>query len=342
MAICTNCGEKYFGANCTCQSNDFNQAIIKQFDKKKVKSASNYKHKVGYENEQQIAYLIDFEFKDSDHVTIMHDVKFECNGRTAQIDHLIIFQNFIFVVESKYYGGTVTVDNDSWRVEYNNKTHSIPSPVLQNQRHIKVLEDIIEKEDIFPNNRFNPVIMNIVLISNKTVMNGKFPDEVVYADNFKNHLEKTLGKWLKSNILKAIFRKKIMSPAESREGAKKLLKLDTLSKKETKVIDTKLKVPAPEKCNKEKAPLEVKTEPAQIDKVVKTDLLEALKKLRKDIAKTEKLKFTHHVFSNKTLDEMVLLKPKNKEEMIKIYGVGEIKYEKYGQKFIDIILRHQL
>jgi ATP-dependent DNA helicase RecQ len=30
--------------------------------------------------------------------------------------------------------------------------------------------------------------------------------------------------------------------------------------------------------------------------------------------------------------------PQNKEEMLEIHGVGEKKYEKYGSKFIDLIL----
>jgi len=33
----------------------------------------------------------------------------------------------------------------------------------------------------------------------------------------------------------------------------------------------------------------------------------------------------------------MLLKPKNLDEMLEIYGVGPIKLEKYGQQFLDVL-----
>ena len=34
---------------------------------------------------------------------------------------------------------------------------------------------------------------------------------------------------------------------------------------------------------------------------------------------------------------MCLVKPQNKEEMLKVSGVGEFKFEKYGERFLDKI-----
>ena len=34
---------------------------------------------------------------------------------------------------------------------------------------------------------------------------------------------------------------------------------------------------------------------------------------------------------------MCLIKPKNKGEMLKVSGVGEFKFEKYGERFLDKI-----
>lgn len=42
------------------------------------------------------------------------------------------------------------------------------------------------------------------------------------------------------------------------------------------------------------------------------------------------------VFSDKTLTHMCLVKPKNKEEMLTVTGVGEFKYEKYGERFLAL------
>ena len=43
------------------------------------------------------------------------------------------------------------------------------------------------------------------------------------------------------------------------------------------------------------------------------------------------------VFSDKTLADMCARLPLTKEEMLRVSGVGEYKFEKYGERFIDAI-----
>ena len=43
------------------------------------------------------------------------------------------------------------------------------------------------------------------------------------------------------------------------------------------------------------------------------------------------------MFSDKTLTHMCIVKPKNKQEMLKVSGVGEFKFEKYGERFLSCI-----
>ena len=70
--------------------------------------------------------------------------------------------------------------------------------------------------------------------------------------------------------------------------------------------------------------------------VVDDSLFGKLKALRMVIAKEEHVP-PYIVFSDKTLTDMVLKKPKNKKEMLNVSGVGEVKYEKYGKRFLDCI-----
>ena len=65
-------------------------------------------------------------------------------------------------------------------------------------------------------------------------------------------------------------------------------------------------------------------------------LFEMLRKLRVQIAKEEKVP-PYIVFSDKTLAHMCIIKPANKEEMLSVSGVGEFKYEKYGERFLAAI-----
>ena len=65
-------------------------------------------------------------------------------------------------------------------------------------------------------------------------------------------------------------------------------------------------------------------------------LFESLRALRMEIAKKEKVP-PYIVFSDKTLIHMCAVKPKTKEEMLTISGVGEFKYEKYGEIFLNTV-----
>ena len=63
-------------------------------------------------------------------------------------------------------------------------------------------------------------------------------------------------------------------------------------------------------------------------------LFERLRKLRTEIAREENVP-PYIVFSDKSLIHMCILKPGNREEMLKVSGVGEFKYEKYGERFLE-------
>lgn len=62
-------------------------------------------------------------------------------------------------------------------------------------------------------------------------------------------------------------------------------------------------------------------------------LFEKLRALRAEIAREEKVP-PYIVFSDKTLVHMCMIKPETKEEMLTVSGVGEFKYEKYGERFL--------
>ncbi len=43
------------------------------------------------------------------------------------------------------------------------------------------------------------------------------------------------------------------------------------------------------------------------------------------------------VFSDKTLKELSVKVPKNKEEMLEVHGIGEVKFERYGDEFLKLL-----
>lgn len=70
-------------------------------------------------------------------------------------------------------------------------------------------------------------------------------------------------------------------------------------------------------------------------------LFDKLKELRLEIARTEKIP-PYIVFNDKTLIDMCAKMPTTKSEMLDVSGVGENKYGKYGERFIEVIKGFQL
>ena len=66
------------------------------------------------------------------------------------------------------------------------------------------------------------------------------------------------------------------------------------------------------------------------------DFFEILRSLRTEIAREESLP-PYLIFSDRTLVDMCVKMPMNREEMLNVAGVGERKYEKYGERFLNRI-----
>ena len=62
---------------------------------------------------------------------------------------------------------------------------------------------------------------------------------------------------------------------------------------------------------------------------------ERLRALRLDIAKENSIP-PYVVFSDKTLKEMAEKLPQNKAQMLDISGIGEVKFERYGEDFLSL------
>ena len=67
-----------------------------------------------------------------------------------------------------------------------------------------------------------------------------------------------------------------------------------------------------------------------------SDLFEMLRMKRKELAQRAGVP-PYVIFSDKTLIEMAASLPENREQLIGIHGIGEVKLQRYGEVFLDII-----
>jgi len=104
----------------------------------------------GLKGEREAAYHIDFHYGAGENYAIIHDLRLEHEGRVAQIDHLIIGRMLqTFLCETKYWSDGVSINEQGeFSAHYGQRKIGVPSPIMQNARHIKVLSSLLNSGQI--------------------------------------------------------------------------------------------------------------------------------------------------------------------------------------------------
>ena len=169
----------------------------------KYAKANFYKLKSGIKGEKEAAYLIDSDYGDTNkNWCVIHDLRVEHGGRMAQIDHLLInrFLDF-FVLESKHFNNGIRIKEtgefEQWN-DFKKAYEGMASPIEQNERHIKVLKDIVSSIDL-PTRigiRIAPTFHSLVLINTAARIDRpkKFDtSKVIKADNLKTTMDSRIN-----------------------------------------------------------------------------------------------------------------------------------------------------
>lgn len=128
-----------------------------------------------------------FELKNSFlPMLILHDIRLEHEGYTAQYDFILITRKGIFVLETKKLNGDIEINADgdfvrSFRNGYGKllKKEGMYSPVSQNQRHVKILGEMLRSHGLIKN---CPLHSYVVLANAKTVLNKRHAPKEIQAN----------------------------------------------------------------------------------------------------------------------------------------------------------------
>ncbi len=106
--------------------------IVKELDE--ISSEDKFA-KAGRAAEAQMAYYLRRAFGEDKNVFVFNHLRIEKEQDSAQIDHLILHQYGIFIVESKSVTTSIQVnENGEWIRWFNAQPKGMPSPILQAQR----------------------------------------------------------------------------------------------------------------------------------------------------------------------------------------------------------------
>lgn len=138
---------------------------------------------------------------------ILHDLYFEKDGYTAQIDYMIITRGRNFILECKNLIGNINIDSDgnfTRKLPYTRypKEEGIYSPITQNQRHMELIKMIrmetkgnILTKTLLDRNFYHQYRSIVVLANPKTVLNARYArkdvrNQVIRADQLIAYIRK--------------------------------------------------------------------------------------------------------------------------------------------------------
>lgn len=125
---------------------------------------------------------------------------------------------------------------------------------------------------------------------------------------------------------------RLMELGALKRGEFRALMIDTIG---MQILKKELSIEIKTERLNVKAKKEYKSHTQDLD--LNTEDFESLRALRAEIAKKEG-KPAYIVFGDKTLKEMANHLPQDKEQMLNINGVGEVKFERYGEKFLNMCI----
>ena len=281
------------------------------------------KYKYGIQGENKILY----ELKNS-HIPmyILHDINLEYKDYKAQIDFIILTKKNYYIIECKNLYGNISIDNKGNFYRINNKNKvGIYNPITQLDRHVNIIRRYIEDRNNFIGKLivkkiFDSMYHGIVVLANdNTVVEDKYApktvkNKVIRADKlieYIKYIEKNTDSYASSE-------KDIISSCNN---------ILALCKKE-ETFDEEI----PLLNINEDITDNNKTKNINNDDEIRTNL----KKYR--LNKSRELNYKpYFIFSDKTLEELINKKPKNKVELKQIEGFGDKKIEMYGIDIIKII-----
>jgi len=83
---------------------------------------------------------------DSKKYLIINDLMIENEGKTSQIDHVVISNYGVFVIETKNYDGWILGDESSnyWTQVIYKRKEKLYNPIKQNYGHVQAIKNILK------------------------------------------------------------------------------------------------------------------------------------------------------------------------------------------------------
>ncbi len=278
-------------------------------------------------------YLIKYALSNiSGYQKVLRNIYVPYNGKTSEIDVLLIHEKGIFVFESKNYSGWIFggAENQQWTQCLPNKQKSqFYNPILQNKTHIKALSQ-------FLNIDVSQIVSYIIFSQRcelKKVPNSNANCIILKRPDMLRQLKKDTKE------------RNIVYTAQEIDGFyNRLEQLTHVTEEQKKQhiedIENKIKKQTEEHINSISSNVKnTINETDNTTSIEESNLYKELKQYRLEKSRIDGVK-PYFIYSNVQLEEISHKKPRTIEALKFIKGFADVKCKKYGDDIIEIVRKN--
>ena len=167
----------------------------------------------GYFGEKSVAFFL--SKLDETKYKVINNIMLQVGNKKTQIDHVVVSNYGIFVIETKNYKGWIIGNefDDNWKQVIYKRKEKLHNPIKQNYGHIQALKEVLN--DV-PDINY----ISIVAFTTKADLKVTSKTDVVYTINLSKTIKKYNNETIEDSVKEEIHAKLISLNIDSKDNRK--------------------------------------------------------------------------------------------------------------------------
>lgn len=167
----------------------------------------------GFFGEKAVAFFL--SRLDPAKYKVINNIILQAGNRTTQIDHVVVSNYGIFVIETKNYQGWILGNefDDYWTQVIYKRKEKLHNPIRQNYGHIQALKEVL-------NEYIDVNYISIVAFTTKADLKVKANTDVVYTVNLPKTIRKYSNENISDSVKEQIYEKLLSLNVDNKENRK--------------------------------------------------------------------------------------------------------------------------
>lgn len=171
----------------------------------------------GYFGEKSVSFFL--STLDESKYKVINNIMLRIGDKTTQLDHVVVSNYGIFVIETKNYKGWITGNeyDDYWKQTIYNRKEKLRNPIKQNYGHIQALKEHLSEYS-------NANFISIIAFTTKADLKVDTKTPVIYTINLPKIIRSFDVESISNSTRDLIYTKLISLNIDSKENRKEHVK----------------------------------------------------------------------------------------------------------------------